>query len=144
MIDVPSLRGALKQSSYFQTTLGGFADSENRFKVFRHGEAPSIESQYVTIEMQPVRRDRRTGWNLFTAIFHVTGSDTDRFALKTIAHAISDIFEATDTLPEVVGEEVEYPALKYELIGDAVFDDGTNPVTDEITESVALTFGIQA
>lgn len=131
----------LKASDYFQTDLEGFTDSEDRFKVFREGEAPSTNAPYVTIELRPIERDQRNRWNLFTAIFHVIGEDTDRVALKQIVYAIPDIFEATDTLPAI---EDDYPELKYQLIGKAVFDNGSNPVTDEVTESVALTFGIEA
>ena len=140
MIDlVPSFRGLLKASDYFVTTLAGFKDSQNRFKVFREAEAPSTDSPYVTIELQPIVQDQRTGWLDIVAIFHVTGKDTEWTDLWNTAGAIRDIAQANTTLPAVGDTE----ALTYQMIGKAKFSDGRNPVTDEVTVSVAIGFGIE-
>lgn len=140
MIDpVPSLRGLLKASDYFVTTLAGFKDTQNRFKVFREAEAPTTEAPYVTIELQPIQQDQRTGWLDITAVFHVTGADTDWTTLWAIAGAIRDIFQSNTVLPAVGDTE----ALTFQMIGKAKFSDGRNPVTDEVTVSVAAGIGIE-
>lgn len=138
MLDVfPYLRATLQADSYFVTTLSGFKDAQNRFKVYKGDEAPTAENPFITVELAPGGESQRTGWATVVASFHATGTDKDWSLLYQIADKIADIFQATQATASVGGT-----AVKYQTVGEAVYGEGRNPVTEQVVVSVALTFGI--
>ncbi len=215
MIDVyPHARATLKDDTFFATSLSGFLDSASRFKAFIEGEAPTLESPFIGIDVQPGNEDQRNGWASPFVTFTVYGSDKDRASLWAIARKIDKIFKSltqfalvrmtftanatsnvvtcadhglidgqivnlttTTTLPGGLSAATDYYVVsatldtlklslteggdaiditntgsgvhslqlrrvQYALIGDAIFDQGQNPVTEMVNVSVALRFGI--
>lgn len=133
----PHIFATLKASTYFATTLSGFEDDGGNFKVFPDNEAPTDETQFITVEFQPNEEDRNTLWNNVQAIFHCYGKETDRDALYAHAKAIRDVFRNAASFTAVGSAD----ALGFALLGPAVTSTGHDPVTDNIVVSVALTFG---
>ena len=121
------------------TTLSGFKDSKDRFKVFREDEAPTKDAPFITIELSPGGRDQRTGWANVQAIFAVHGADTQWATLYQIADKVREVFEGANCTAAVAGTK-----LHYQTVGRALFSEGRNPVTEHVNVSVGLTFGIVA
>jgi hypothetical protein len=135
MIDLfPSIRATLKADSYF----AGFTDSKSNFKVFRDDEAPTDETPFITVEQAPVDEDRNTLWSNPQAIIHITGKDTDWHTLFLHARTIRDIFRNAPSFAAVGSD----PIIQFELIGPSIISNGRDPVTDNVTISLGLTFGI--
>ena len=132
----PSLRATLKADSYFATTISGFQDSSGRFKCFREGEAPSLEAPYITID---VRYGGKTQWNWMKpyVMLHFNGKDTDWDTLWTLAQQTEAIFKASTCLNNPAGGKIQY-----ELLGDADYDTGRDPVTEQVLVSLGQRFGI--
>lgn len=130
----PSARATLKADPYFLN----YQDSEGRFRVFDENEAPGTETNFITIEQAPADQDQLSGWATTSLTFNVIGKDTEKPTLWEIADKIRDIFQAAEIFAAVGTAD----AIEYQVLGDAVFDVGTNPVTENVYVSVALTFGI--
>lgn len=139
MIDLsPHVRATLKADSYFATTLSGFTDASDRFKVFKEGEAPTLESPFITVDQQPGDQNQLTEWSTPSVIFSVHGDDTNWATLWTIARKIRDVFMEKECFASVD----EADPVRYQLMGSAIFDHGRNPVTEKVLVSIALSFGI--
>jgi hypothetical protein len=134
----PSLYGTLKASTYFSTTLSGFEDGSGRFKVFKRNESPDGATPFVMVEIEPGGQHRLSEWASPFVTFTVYGADTQWPLLYEIAENIRDVFKNLSAFA-AVGED---DPIQYELIGNALFGEGENPVTEQVTVSVALRFGI--
>lgn len=94
MIDLyPHVRATLKASTFFSTTLSGFLDASSRFKVFIDGEAPTDETPFITVNIEPGDMHRLNDWSQPFVTFSVHGLDTDRPMLWAIAREIRTIFK---------------------------------------------------
>ena len=140
MLDLfPLVRATLKAHAYFATTLGGFKDSDGNFKVFKLNESPSAETIFITVEIRWGGKHRLTGWMTPTVLSTVYGKPTDWAALYAIAGKIDEIIGGTTVTAVVNGQKV-----RYEAVGDAVYDEGEDPVTGNVTVSVAQQLGFDA
>src|SRR5688500_9087652 len=109
MVDLfPHVRATLEADEYFEL----FSDTQGRFKVFIHGEAPSLDSPFITVEMQPGPEHQLNKCADPFVSFHVTGLDTQRPELWEIARTIVSIFQAT-TAFAAVGSDAP---LQYQLV----------------------------
>jgi hypothetical protein len=141
MVDLfPPVYATLKANSYFTDDWEGFLDNGGRFKVYKRNEAPSADSPYITVEIQPGGQDQRNGWVTPFVTFHVWGKDTEWEDLYAIAEEVRDIFESANAFEPVGSDE----AIDYQTIGQAEFDEGEDPVTRQVVVSVALRFGFSA
>lgn len=217
MIDLfPHVRATLKASTFFASTLSGFLDSSSRFKVFIDGEAPTAETPFITVNIEPGEMNGLNDWSQPFVTFSVHGPDTARPKLWRISREIPAVFRAlsafaavqqtftanatTDvltaaqhglrdgdivtvssstTLPGGLAAATDYyvrdggidtlklstteggsaiditsagsgthkiiqNAVPFELLGPAIFDQGQDPVTENVVVSVALRFGIDS
>lgn len=128
----------LKADAYFATTLSGFTDSSGRFKLFRDGEGPTLETPFIEVEIQDGPEDQRTTWATPTAVFSVIGKDTEWGTLNTIADNIKSILQQRNCF---VALGLADP-VQYQIVGAAVFGRGVNPVTENVYRSVGLSFGL--
>jgi hypothetical protein len=134
LIDLFSLLfGTLKAATYFAATLSGFKDSQGRFKVFDGDEAPTTETPFITVEILSTPQGQRTNWHAPQVIFHVAGDDVEVGFLWQIANKIRDTFSAATKFSD---------GTQYQLIGDATYSEGWNPVTEHRVVSLALQFGL--
>lgn len=134
MIDLyPRLYATLKADSYFTETLSGFVDTAGRFKVFDGDDSPTTETPFISVELQPGTQSPLTNWQTPTVLFHVTGTDTDVSTLWAIANKVKDIFTDATAFSD---------GTVYQVVGEALFSQGTNPFTEHRTVSVALRFGL--
>lgn len=102
MIDVfPHARATLKASTFFSTTLSGFLDSSSRFKVYIDGEAPTDETEFITVNIEPGDMHRLNDWSQPFVTFTVHGPDTARPRLWRIAREIPAIFRALSAFATV-------------------------------------------
>jgi hypothetical protein len=99
----PHLRATLRASSYFATDLGGFEDSEGRFKVFDDNEAPGTEPEYVTVEQQIADVNPLTDWTDPVVTFHNWGLDTRWHALWELAYHERDVFLSQNQFARLQG-----------------------------------------
>lgn len=140
MLDLfPYLRATLKDHTYFSSTLEGFEDSEGRFKVYKGDEAPTNETPFITIDIKPGGQDQRNAWAAPIVMFNVTGNDTEWSTLYVIAEKIREIFTGTNALSVLT---VGATPIQYQTIGDVLFDEGRNPVTEQVVVSVGMAFGL--
>lgn len=134
MLDLfPRLFATTKAHTYFATTLGGFTDSRDNFKFFDGDESPTAETIFISVDIDAGGQDQRSGWQTQIATFNVTGEDTDTATLWTIANKLWDIYK---------GNGVFSDGTQYLTVGDAMFGQGRNPVTNHRVVSVAITFGL--
>src|SRR5687767_11368351 len=128
----PFLRGTMQVSAYYATTLGGFTDTQGRFKVFAEDEAPTLRTPFCTIEQRPVEQEQNTEWGDVQVIFAFHGKDTEKADLWELARQTRDIFLGRNLLVSVNGST----AIQYEVLGPAIFDHGRDPVTHLVAVSV--------
>ncbi len=139
MVDLsPHVYATLKATPYFAVGRSGFLDASGRFKVFRADESPTDETPFVTVEMRPGDESQITGWIKPYAAIAVYGKDTDWDDLFEIADTIRGIFHSSTAFAPVAAA----PALLYQMIGSSDFEQGRDPVSENVTVAVALRFGI--
>lgn len=139
MIDLyPHVRATLKAHAYFATTLGGFEDSQGNFKCFKEGEAPTDETPFIEVEINPGEEHQNTSWSSPFVTFHVWGADTDWGALYALQTQIRDVFRGQGVFASVGGAG----PVEYVRIGPSVHGEGRDPVTERVSVSVALRLGI--
>jgi hypothetical protein len=139
MLDVfPQVFATLQSADYFADDLDGFEDGNGNFKVFPGDESPDAATPFITVDVNYGGQSQHTEWSSPFVTFSIVGPNTNKPLLFTIANEIRDIFKATSCF-ESVGEAA---SVQYALLGEAVFDEGTNPVTGNIYVSVALRFGL--
>jgi len=139
VIDIFShIYATLKADTYFATTLSGFADASGRFKLFRDGEGPTLETPFIEVEIQDGPENQNNKWATPTAIFSVVGDDTEWDTLNTIADNIKTILQGKNCFAAL---GMATP-VQYQIIGAAVFGRGVNPITEKVYRSVGLSFGL--
>lgn len=137
-----SIFATLKASTYYDTTLSGFEDSEGRFKVWEEGLAPSsAETPYVTVEILPAPKAQATGWNVPTVMLHFWGNDTEIETLNTMRDETEDIFRASKCFAAVDGAD----PIEYRVMGDIVYGKPDfDPVLEQVVRSLGINFGIES
>ncbi|QDT46165.1 hypothetical protein Pan258_01820 [Symmachiella dynata] len=131
----PNIFATLKAASYFSSTLSGFTDSENRFKVFEEGMAPSsVDTPYITVEIVEGPKAQATNWEVVDVMLHFWGTDKEIGTLVTMRQNTETIFTATRCFSD---------GTEYRIMGDIRYDKGENPVLEQVTRSLGLSFGIE-
>ena len=131
----PKIFATLKASTYYATTLSGFEDSEERFKVFEEGMAPSsADTPYVIVEIIDGTKMQATNWMKPLVVLHFWGTDKEIATLVTMREQTEAIFRATSCFSD---------NTEYRIMGDIEYDKGENPVLEQVTRSLGIRFGVE-
>lgn len=136
MIDiVPHIRATLIANAPFST----LKDSQDRYKISSHNESPTNETIFVTIEQVESSEDQNTAWANVDVILHFFGKDTDWATLFGYVRSARDIFRSAASFSPVGSNS----AISFVLLGPSIVGRGQDPVTNNVTVSLKLTFGLQ-
>lgn len=133
------IRATMRESEYFAALTDWFQDAEGRFKVFKDGEAPTNESPFCTVEILQSEENPLNRWATVTVMFHFWGKDTEWATLYAHANATRDIFQEQN-LFSTFSEGVD--PIEFHVVGEARFSEGRDPVTELVTVSLGLEFGV--